>query len=74
MNESREPTAFVPHITYMTPAAAARQMAKHYGISIDCFSGGVGLAQVLVTLSVHSGIHVDAPSLHANGQPPMSID
>jgi kynurenine formamidase len=77
MNESMEPSAFVPQITYMTPAAAARQMAKRYGISIDNFPDSVGLAQEWVTLSVHSGTHVDAPSHYGprtDGVRPMAID
>ncbi len=77
MNESMEPAAFVPQITYMTPAAAARQMAKRYGISIDAFPDGVGLAQEWVTLSVHSGTHVDAPSHYGprpDGVAPKTIE
>jgi kynurenine formamidase len=77
MNESMEPAAFVPQITYMTPAAAARQMAKLYSIPIDSFPDGVGLAQEWVSLSVHSGTHVDAPSHYGprpDGQPPRTLD
>jgi kynurenine formamidase len=61
----------------MTPAAAARQMAKLFGISLDSFPERVGLAQEWVTLSVHSGTHVDAPSHYGprpDGRAPMTID
>jgi kynurenine formamidase len=77
MNQSMEPAAFVPQITYMTPAMAARQMARQFGISLDSFPAGVGLAQEWVTLSVHSGTHVDAPSHYGprpDGKAPMTID
>jgi kynurenine formamidase len=77
MNHSMEPAAFVPQISYMTPAAAARQMAKLFGISLDSFPGRVGLAQEWVTLSVHSGTHVDAPSHYGprpDGRAPITID
>jgi kynurenine formamidase len=77
MNHSMEPSAFVPEITYMTPAAAARQMAKLFGVSLDSFPEGVGLAQEWVTLSVHSGTHVDAPSHYGprpDGRAPMTMD
>lgn len=77
MNQSMEPAAFVPQITYMTPAAAARQMARQLGIPLDSFPDGVGLAQEWVTLSVHSGTHLDAPSHYgprSDGKAPMTID
>ncbi len=77
MNHSMEPAAFVPQISYTTPAAAARQMAKLFGISLDSFPQGVGLAQEWVTLSVHSGTHVDAPSHYGprpDGGAPRTID
>jgi kynurenine formamidase len=77
VNHSMEPAAFVPQITYMTPATAARQMAKLFGISLESFPQKVGLAQEWVTLSVHSGTHVDAPSHYGprpDGRPPMTID
>jgi kynurenine formamidase len=77
MNNSMEPAAFVPQITYMPPAAAARQMARQFNISLDSFPQGVGLAQEWVSLSVHSGTHVDAPSHYGprvDGKPPMTMD
>ena len=77
MNNSMEPAAFVPQITYMPPAAAARQMARQFNISLDSFPQGVGLAQEWVYLSVHSGTHLDAPSHYGprlDGKPPMTLD
>jgi kynurenine formamidase len=77
MNNSMEPAAFVPEIKYMPPAAAARQMARQFDISLDSFPEGVGLAQEWVSLSIHSGTHVDAPSHYgprADGKPPRTIE
>lgn len=77
INNSMEPSSFAPQISYMSPASAARQMAKQFGIPLASFPNGAHLAQEWLTLSVHAGTHVDAPSHFGprpDGTSPRTID
>jgi len=47
-------------ITYLTPELTAAQSAE-WGLGPDYWPGGVALSAEIVTLSTHSGTHVDAP-------------
>jgi len=47
-------------ITYVGPAATAADSAG-WGLGPDFWPGGVALSAEVVTLSTHSGTHVDAP-------------
>jgi kynurenine formamidase len=52
---------FNPHeITYLTPELTAAQSAE-WGLGPDYWPGAVALSAEIVTLSTHSGTHVDAP-------------
>ena len=48
-------------ITYLTPEATAAQSAE-WGLGPKYWPGGVALSAEFVTLSTHSGTHVDAPA------------
>jgi kynurenine formamidase len=48
-------------ITYITPEATAAQSVE-WGLGPEYWPGGVGLAAEAVTLTTHSGTHVDAPA------------
>jgi kynurenine formamidase len=48
-------------ITYLTPEGTAAQSAD-WGLGPEYWPGGVALSAELVTLSTHSGTHVDAPA------------
>ena len=47
-------------ITYLTPEVTAAQSAD-WGLGPEYWPGGVALSAEVVTLSTHSGTHVDAP-------------
>ena len=47
-------------ITYLTPELTAAQSAE-WGLGPDYWPDGVALSAEVVTLSTHSGTHVDAP-------------
>jgi len=47
-------------ITYLTPEATAAESAN-WGLGPEYWPGGVALSAEVVTLSTHSGTHVDAP-------------
>jgi kynurenine formamidase len=47
-------------ITYLDPELTAAESAN-WGLGPDYWPGGVGLSAEVVTLSTHSGTHVDAP-------------
>lgn len=48
-------------ITYVTPETTAAESAA-WGLGPEFWPGGVALAAEVVTLSTHSGTHVDAPA------------
>lgn len=48
-------------ITYLDPAETAAQSAD-WGLGPEYWPGGLALAAEVVTLSTHSGTHVDAPA------------
>ncbi len=58
-------SAFEPNghtIEYMTPEQSAVQGEEHYGISRALWPDGQGWAVERVTLTTHSGTHIDAPA------------
>jgi kynurenine formamidase len=61
---SNETSAFefnAHEITYLDPEMTAAQSAD-WGLGPEFWPGGVALSAEVVTLSTHSGTHVDAPS------------
>jgi kynurenine formamidase len=58
-------SAFEPNghtIEYITPAQSAAQGEEHFGISRALWPDGQGWAAERVTLTTHSGTHIDAPA------------
>ena len=61
LSNDTAPFEFNKHdITYVTPDATAAQSAE-WGLGPEYWPGGVALSAEVVTLSTHSGTHVDAP-------------
>jgi kynurenine formamidase len=50
------------HIEYLTPEQTAAESAAVFGIGTEFWPGGKAAAVETVTLSTHSGTHVDAPA------------
>lgn len=74
-NGKAEPT---PHeIKYSDHRQGAKEAAAAMGLSPEAFEDGKLWATEQVTLSTHSGTHVDAPyhfGDHSGGQPARTID
>lgn len=64
---SNELPEFTPQVTRLLPDDTMRRMAKHYRFSPDDIPTGTHLYSELVSLSVHSSTHVDAPSHYGPG-------
>ncbi len=74
-NDASEP--FPPQIVYKGHKDGAERLGKLAGISPDEFPEGMALATEQVTLSAHSGTHVDAPWHYGptcEGKPSKTID
>jgi kynurenine formamidase len=57
-----DPPMMIPQIHYMDHAAGADQMTEFFpGISKEQLPGGLGWAVEFLTLTTHSGTHLDAP-------------
>ncbi|MDI6873700.1 cyclase family protein [Candidatus Solincola sp.] len=75
-----DPPAMIPRIMYMDHQAGAASMAEFFpGIDPEKdLPGGLGWAVEMVTLSTHSGTHLDAPwHYHPTmdrGKPALTID
>ena len=74
-NDASEP--FPPKITYKGHKNGAERLGKLAGISSSDFPNGMGLATEQITLTTHSGTHVDAPwhyGPESNGKKSLTID
>lgn len=74
-NAAMEPNP--QQIRYISHAELGRERAKAYGIDPDSFPEGMHCAIETVTLSTHSGTHLDAPyhfGPRAEGRPALHID
>ena len=57
-----DPPFMVPKIQYIDHAAGAQQMTEFFpGMRIDQLPRGLGWAVEVLTLTTHSGTHLDAP-------------
>jgi kynurenine formamidase len=57
-----DPPFMIPQIQYLDHAAGARQMTDFFpGLRTDQLPGGLGWAVEVLTLTTHSGTHLDAP-------------
>jgi kynurenine formamidase len=62
LSNETSPFEFNAHeITYLTPEATAAQSAE-WGLGPEYWPDGVALSAEVVTLSTHSGTHIDAPA------------
>jgi kynurenine formamidase len=74
-NNTSEP--FPPVIQYKDHEDGAKRLGKLAGIPAEDFPGGLGLATESITLTTHSGTHVDAPWHYgptSEGKPSRTID
>ncbi|MFH0824650.1 MAG: cyclase family protein [Pseudomonadota bacterium] len=74
-----DPPMMIPKIDYVTHAAGAEQMKEFFpGITTEQLPGGLGWALEILTLTSHSGTHLDAPYHYHptmdNGAPALTID
>ncbi|TWD96565.1 kynurenine formamidase [Neobacillus bataviensis] len=74
-NQAKEP--FPPEIVYETHEQGAQQAAQVLGLKPSDFPDNAAWAVETVTLTSHTGTHVDAPwhyAAHTAGQPSRTID
>jgi kynurenine formamidase len=74
-----DPPMMIPQIQYLDHAAGAEQMTEFFpGISKEQLPGGLGWAVEFLTLTTHSGTHLDAPYHYHptmdKGSPALTID
>jgi kynurenine formamidase len=74
-----DPPMMIPKIHYADHAAGAEQMQEFFsGISKEQLPGGLGWAMEFLTLTTHSGTHLDAPYHYHptmdRGLPALTID
>ena len=74
-----DPPIMIPKIDYIDHAQGAEQMKDFFpGLSKDQLPGGVGWALEFLTLTTHSGTHLDAPYHYHptmdKGKPSLTID
>src|SRR3989339_182105 len=74
-----DPEMMIPHIDYMDHQAGAVQMTQFFpGIKKEDLPGGLGWAVERITLTTHSGTHLDAPwhyhPTQDGGRPALTID
>jgi kynurenine formamidase len=74
-----DPEMMIPHIDYMDHQAGAEQMTQFFpGIEKEDLPGGLGWAVERITLTTHSGTHLDAPwhyhPTQDGGRPALTID
>ncbi len=74
-----DPPMMIPQVVYSDHAAGADQMKEFFpGIETDQLPDGLGWAVEMLTLSTHSGTHLDAPyhyhPLMDNGKKALTID
>lgn len=74
-----DPPMMIPKIEYVTHAQGAIQMKDFFpGIQTDQLPGGLGWAVEFISLTTHSGTHLDAPYHYHptmdRGRPALTID
>jgi kynurenine formamidase len=74
-----DPPIMIPKIQYLDHAAGAEQMKEFFpGVSKEQLPGGFGWAVEFLTLTTHSGTHLDAPYHYHptmdKGSPSLTID
>lgn len=74
-----DPPVMIPKIDYVDHSAGAEQMKEFFpGVTRDQLPGGLGWALEFLTLTTHSGTHLDAPYHYHptmdKGKPSMTID
>jgi kynurenine formamidase len=65
------------HIEYITHTETIHESEKLFGIGPEAWRGGCGWAMEKVTLTTHSGTHLDAPyhyGARSGGKPAKTID
>jgi kynurenine formamidase len=78
-NLTSDPAMMIPKIDYVDHTRGGEQMKDFVpGITKDQLPGGVGWAMEFVTLTTHSGTHLDAPFHYHptmdRGKPSLTID
>ncbi len=78
-NLPSDPPEMIPTVDYVDHAAGAAQMKQFFpGVTEDQLPGGVGWALEILTLTTHSGTHLDAPYHYHptmdKGSPSLTID
>src|SRR3972149_4929693 len=74
-----DPPMMIPKIDYLDHAGGAEQMKMFFpGVTSDQLPGGLGWAVEFLTLTTHSGTHLDAPYHYHptmdRGKPSLKID
>jgi len=74
-----DPPMMIPKINYIDHEQGAEQMTEFFpGIKKEQLPGGLGWALEMITLTTHSGTHLDAPYHYhptmVGGQPALTID
>jgi len=74
-----DPEMMIPRIDYLEHRLGAEQMKEFFpGLSVDQLPEGLGWAVEKITLTTHSGTHLDAPYHYHptmdRGQPALTID
>ncbi|MGD9818300.1 MAG: cyclase family protein [Desulfomonilaceae bacterium] len=74
-----DPPMMIPKIDYSDHSAGAEQMKQFFpGLTEDQLPGGLGWAMEFISLTTHSGTHLDAPYHYHptmdKGVPAMTID
>jgi kynurenine formamidase len=74
-----DPPMMIPRIDYIDHSQGAEQMKDFFpGVRKDQLPGGLGWALEMISLTTHSGTHLDAPYHYhptmGKGQPSLTID
>ena len=74
-----DPPMMIPQVDYVDHTAGAGQMEEFFpGVKKDQLPGGLGWALEVISLTTHSGTHLDAPYHYHptmdGGKPAMTID
>jgi len=74
-----DPPAMIPTVQYLSHEQGAVHMAEFFpGVTKDQLPGGLGWALEILTLTTHSGTHLDAPYHYHptmdKGRPALTID
>ncbi len=74
-----DPPVMIPKIQYLDHSMGAKQMTEFFpGVTREHLPGGLGWALEVITLTTHSGTHLDAPYHYHptmdKGKPSLTID